>query len=120
MSEFVLGIIVLLLTKDLNHDNQFYKTQTIILTESNDLNKILTWIKKNNRTNAQLYVLSNIDNLYELICEAHHYNFCNVINNINQLNTCDNEIIKLNINEYIKCLDPIEFRNKNYTIEKII
>ena len=125
--EVWMGIILSLLNdnKDLsvcNESEEPYMKYTL-LTKSNNADDILLWIKKNNRASSLMYILCNKENI-SVINKA-LYNkkywateYIKLINNIEEIENKDN-IIKLNINEYIKCLDPINFRKDIYTIETI-
>ena len=120
-SEFILCIITSLIYKnekilwDKDIVNNYY-SYNLILENNNDLNKILKWSCKNNRACAKITIISdNNDLINKINTDYKEYLFAS--NSINEKNMCEHNI-KLNINEYIKCLDPIEFKNGNYIIEK--
>ena len=113
--EYICGIILCLLTNNIclsNTNWQIYFNK-ILLTKSNDINKIKLWERKNNRTCANLYVIS--EKLYNEKIDIENVNS---IQNINEIPNY-NEKIELDINQYIKCKEPNDFNTNNYTIENI-
>ena len=120
MFEIACGIILSLLVdnKHVSNTNWGITYNKVLLLNANniDVELIKLFIHKNNRTCAQIYILSNDkDELsYKLGYEAD----TNIINNVSEI-TNDKTIIELNINQYIKCKDPEDFDLNKYTIENI-
>ena len=140
-TEYIFGIICTLLINKI--DNSFFESSEnidqvgrndwpILYTESDNVEDIILWCNKNNRVNRLYTILTNIDKLYDNriyyvsktndLSNETNYRIgdCSYLTLIHSKNEIDQNCnyIKLNINEYIKCLDPIEFDKGNYTIEK--
>jgi hypothetical protein len=122
MSELTLGIILSLLYNNKVYDDAYDDYDSVnytLITKTDNINAASLWIKKNNRLNSQFIIISDkfsndeLTNIHHSDAETFY-----VIKNKNEIHNNNNIIIELNINEYIKCLDPIEFRKGNYTIEK--
>lgn len=118
-SEFWIGLITALVN-DFNYldDISFYYIITPLYVHSNNIDDIILWCKKNNRTHAQFYISTNLnDDDKQKIKDK--IGDCNEIIFINKKSELPTEYIKLNTNEYIKCLSSVDFYKGNYTIEKI-
>lgn len=95
----------------------------IILVNSNDLNinninNIIKFVKYNNKCGSRIYLLTNkLTNNDIKNCENTF-----LINSIDDIPIWlkDAKIFKLNLNQYIETLDPIEFNNDKYTIKNIL
>ena len=123
MSEVVLGVIIALIydNKQLNSENYYNNHILITNYNGNKIGDIIKWFTKNNRPTVKLIVVSNNDDIINEV-NTDYIDFVyatNDINNVDEYHQASENIIELQINEYIKCLDPIEFRKGNYTIEKI-
>jgi hypothetical protein len=82
--------------------------------DGNNIGDVIKWSTKNNRPTVKLIVISNNNDIINEV----NTNYIDFIYATNDINDISGNIIELQINEYIKCLDPIEFRKGNYTIEK--
>lgn len=123
MSEIVLGLIITLLYDNKEIVNISWHNYPIVTKyNGNNLGDVIKWSMKNNRPATQLIVISNNNDIINEINEKYD-SFIYATNNIKNIDEKVssyelNNIIELQINEYIKCLDPIEFRKGNYSIEK--
>ena len=123
-SEIWTGIIISLLNG--NKNNRIPKLNVnSLFTCSNDIEKIILWIKKNNRVTSTKYILTNLseEDKQEIINRTTYLYFGYIMEPeifkfVTEKPKLDN-IICLNDDEYIKCYDPMDFVNKKYTIEKI-
>lgn len=111
--EIICGIILSLLTNniELYETNWSIQYNKVLLTKSDDKDKIILWAHKNNRTNAFLYVISNLDNIYN---EENLF----IIPDESSLPQ-DKTVIKLDINQYISCKESEDFNMNNYIIKNI-
>ena len=111
--EIICGIILSLLTNniELYETNWSIQYNKVLLTKSDDKDKIILWAHKNNRTNAFLYVISNLDNIYN---EENLF----IIPDESSLPQ-DKTVIKLDIDQYISCKESEDFDMNNYIIKNI-
>ena len=123
LSELSMGIIIAILNNNRKYENEnWYDNDTSLITQSDDLDKIFLWITKNNRTKAKKYIICNllseeIDRLHN-ISPFYEPNCVKFVKSEKEIPS-DKYVFRLNIDEYIKCLDFMNFKKGNYTIEKI-
>ena len=118
--EIVCGIVLSLLINNvtLEDTNWTIFSDKALLSKSEDANKIKLFVRKNNRTNTNIYILSN--NKDELINKLGYEENLSVINNVSEIKNFDqNNILELDINQYIKCKEFNDFKLNNYIIENI-
>ena len=121
--EIICGIILSLLTNNKKppYTNWEINYQKAILLKSYniDIEKIRLFIHKNNRTEADIYILcDNKDDLSKYLYKSEYEVNSYIINNISEIPDYK-IVIELNINQYIKCKDPEDFNLNKYTIENI-
>ena len=111
--EIICGIILSLLINniELYETNWSIQYNKVLLTKSDNVNKIILWAHKNNRTNTSLYVISNLDNIYN------EENLI-IIPDESSLPQ-DKTVIKLDIDQYISCKESEDFNMNNYIIKNI-
>lgn len=123
-TEVLLGLIITILNDNIYLENTNLNTylNRALVTNYDDKLDLMLWIQKNNRTNVRKYIISNL-NLYD-VCELtdtyklyFEENKCIFIKSKSEI--FDENIIMLKMNEYINCVDSIEFMKDNYTIENI-
>ena len=114
--ELYFGIIVGIYFNNIKMIPNYINFNTIILSQSNNINNIVKFAKNNCKCGSLMYIISDkftqddLDKYYENLY---------IINNINEIPEYLNnsKIIKLKIGQYIDTLDPISFIQGKYTIQ---
>lgn len=113
VSEILLGTFIALYFNNPKIENTSWAipVNKVLYTESENEIDIKKWLDKHSRIYTTLYIKTSI-NIKE------YYPIPNIIHDISEIPSYQ-EVIRLNIDEYINCLDPIDFMEGKYIIEKI-